>query len=279
MDRIQIKEKAKAIVSENRGYYFTITFVPIIISVIYSMIQTSGTIGYVTSLVHVIETIDPENLNPADFSAVSSLAGTFSLVGIIVGLVVSVIKFGVRIVMLKSYRKEEPAGESGINDSLYAFKDSRWLAALGFFVIMGIYGAILGFAVTLVGILLGLLLFFIGVAANNAFVTTILVIVGILLLIALILAAIVAENFTSQINYAFLDASAKGDSFSGAISRSFKLMINKENMIQFVSLQASFIGWTILNEITFGILGIVWWNAYAEMTYAGFYDEINKKED
>lgn len=279
MDRIQIKEKAKAIVSENRGYYFTITFVPIIISVIYSMIQTSGTIGYVTSLVHVIETIDPENLNPADFSAVSSLAGTFSLVGIIVGLVVSVIKFGVRIVMLKSYRKEEPAGESGINDSLYAFKDSRWLAALGFFVIMGIYGAILGFAVTLVGILLGLLLFFIGVAANNAFVSTILVIVGILLLIALILAAIVAENFTSQINYAFLDASAKGDSFSGAISRSFKLMINKENMIQFVSLQASFIGWTILNEITFGILGIVWWNAYAEMTYAGFYDEINKKED
>lgn len=49
-------------------------------------------------------------------------------------------------------------------------------------------------------------------------------------------------------------------------------------MIQFFSLQASFIGWSILNELTFGILGIAWWNAYAELTYAGFYDEIVKKK-
>lgn len=279
MDRIGIKEKAKRLVSEDRGYYFTITFVPMIVLFIYNMIaNTAGYFSYVTSIMNVAQhTTRPEDIS-ANLSALMSFIGIGSIIGLFVSLVTAIIKFGVRIVMLKSYRQEEAAGESGIEDALYAFKDSRWLAALGFFVVIYLYQLVVAGAVGIIAFLLAMILAFIGIAANNTIVTVFLILVGILVTIALVVAGIIINNFTSQLNYAFLDASQKGDSFSGAISQSFKLMIKKDNMIQFFSLQASFIGWSILNELTFGILGIAWWNAYAELTYAGFYDEIVKKE-
>ncbi|MEJ6348961.1 DUF975 family protein [Holzapfeliella sp. He02] len=279
MDRIQLKEKAKRLVSEDRGYYFTITFVPMIILFIYNMIaNTAGYISYVTSIMNMAQhTTNIEDFS-SNLSVLMSFIGIGSIIGLLVSLVTAIIKFGVRILMLKSYRQEEAAGESGIEDSLYAFKDSRWLAALGFFVIIYLYQLVVAGAAGIILGLIAIILVFIGIAANNTIVTVILILIGILALVAVGIVAIILNNFTSQLNYAFLDASQKGDSFSGAISQSFKLMTKKDNMMQFFNLQASFIGWSILNELTFGILGIVWWNAYAEMTYAGFYDEIVKKE-
>lgn len=140
MDRIGIKEKAKRLVSEDRGYYFTITFVPMIVLFIYNMIaNTAGYFSYVTSIMNVAQhTTRPEDIS-ANLSALMSFIGIGSIIGLFVSLVTAIIKFGVRIVMLKSYRQEEAAGESGIEDALYAFKDSRWLAALGFFLWLFIF--------------------------------------------------------------------------------------------------------------------------------------------
>lgn len=94
-------------------------------------------------------------------------------------------------------------------------------------MVIYLYQLVVAGAVGIIAFLLAMILAFIGIAANNTIVTVFLILVGILVTIALVVAGIIINNFTSQLNYAFLDASQKGDSFSGAISQSFKLMIKK----------------------------------------------------
>ncbi len=276
MNRIEIKQKARDIITENRGYYFALTLVSSLLIVF----QSIGTVSQIAQLIQRIineianNTLTTESVIRATESGDGDMMSNLLFTTIFTLLIMSV-----RMVLLIDYRKTTRDKQSGIKDTFYIFGKNRWVPAIFVLILNALYLTVLGTVLTLGFILIAGFIFVpILLAANHN--TIVVIIVSILLLVFslfILMVAIICQNFTSQITYLLLDSYGKGESFSSAFTQSFALMTKKENIKEYLMLQASFIFWSLLNRLTLGISGLIFSNVYIEMSYAGFYEQIKSK--
>ncbi|KRN04346.1 DUF975 family protein [Holzapfeliella floricola] len=276
MNRIDMKHKAKALIKENRGYYFALTLVS-------SLLIIFQSVGTVRQVVQLIQMISREMLNNT-LTIETAMRFVESDDGDVMGnllftTIFTLLIMSVRMVLLNHYRNNHWEKHSGIKDTFYIFSQNRWVPAIFIMILNALYLTILQTIVMLGYILIAGFIFLPLLIAANHNMIVVLIIAILLLVFSLLIfiIAIICRNFTSQLTYLLLDSYNKGDSFVSAFTKSFRLMTIKENISQYLMLQASFIGWSLLNAVTLGISGLVFSNAYIEMSYAGFYETIKTK--
>lgn len=272
MNRKQIKENAKELVSQNRGYYFKLTFIPAIMQYIVIAMVCASFFGLTSNSLDL-------SMDPVQSIRKFYLIATATwLVIIVVALIKTWFDFSMKMIMLKSYRKDSKP-KTGKEAILYVFKDKKWLYVIGLLVLIGIYNNIVSWVKdTLTDLVDALSEAAKSMVHNDALAIAI---IGIALLVYLVIyiVALLFTNVTDQMAYTYSDSYEIGEGVFYAFKKAYVLMTKKENMFEFFILQLSLLGWYLLNILTLGILGICWFNAYAEMVYAGFYDEITKKEE
>lgn len=276
MNRIEIKQKARDIITENRGYYFALTLVSSLLIVF----QSIGTVSQIAQLIQrIINEIASNTLTTESVIRATESGDGDMMSNLLFTTIFTLLIMSVRMVLLIDYRKTTRDKQSGIKDTFYIFGKNRWVPAIFVLILNALYLTVLGTVLTLGFILIAGFIFVpILLAANHN--TIVVIIVSILLLIFslfVLMVAIICQNFTSQITYLLLDSYGKGESFSSAFTQSFALMTKKENIKEYLMLQASFIFWSLLNRLTLGISGLIFSNVYIEMSYAGFYEQIKSK--
>lgn len=276
MNRIEIKQKARDIITENRGYYFALTLVSSLLIVF----QSIGTVSQIAQLIQrIINEIASNTLTTESVIRAAESGDGDMMSNLLFTTIFTLLIMSVRMVLLIDYRKTTRDKQSGIKDTFYIFGKNRWVPAIFVLILNALYLTVLGTVLTLGFILIAGFIFVpILLAANHN--TIVVIIVSILLLIFslfILMVAIICQNFTSQITYLLLDSYGKGESFSSAFTQSFALMTKKENIKEYLMLQASFIFWSLLNRLTLGISGLIFSNVYIEMSYAGFYEQIKSK--
>lgn len=276
MNRIEIKQKARDIITENRGYYFALTLVSSLLIVF----QSIGTVSQIAQLIQrIINEIASNTLTTESVIRATESGDGDMMSNLLFTTIFTLLIMSVRMVLLIDYRKTTRDKQSGIKDTFYIFGKNRWVPAIFVLILNALYLTVLGTVLTLGFILIAGFIFVpILLAANHN--TIVVIIVSILLLIFslfILMVAIICQNFTSQITYLLLDSYGKGESFSSAFTQSFALMTKKENIKEYLMLQASFIFWSLLNRLTLGISGLIFSNVYIEMSYAGFYEQIKSK--
>lgn len=271
VNRKQLKERARDLISQDRGYYFKLTLLP-------ALLQFMAIVAVVLLLSADISSLFSD-MNPLKAMQLAySLLATLLSISVFFALIKIWFDFSMKMMMLRSYRKDKKPKK--VSKAItYVFTDSKWLYVIGLLIVTGIYTNIVNWITELFVDLVATIMSFGRIAANNQTLSVILVVVYILIAIVLNIISVLFLNVNEQIAYAYLDSYDIGEGVFYTFKKAFVLMTKKENMLQFFYLQLSFLGWYILNTLTLGILGICWFNAYAEMTYAGFYDEITKKED
>jgi uncharacterized membrane protein len=100
------------------------------------------------------------------------------------------------------------------------------------------------------------------------FLTTIAFSVG---LILLIIPGIITGLMFSQVFYIV----AENDNMSAIEAMKESARIMKGNKLKYIMLNLSFIGWSLLGAITFGI-GLIWIIPYYNITLANFYKDISR---
>lgn len=276
MNRIEIKQKARDIITENRGYYFALTLVSSLLIVF----QSIGTVSQIAQLIQrIINEIASNTLTTESVIRATESGDGDMMSNLLFTTIFTLLIMSVRMVLLIDYRKTTRDKQSGIKDTFYIFGKNRWVPAIFVLILNALYLTVLGTVLTLGFILIAGFIFVpILLAANHN--TIVVIIVSILLLVFslfILMVAIICQNFTSQITYLLLDSYGKGESFSSAFTQSFALMTKKENIKEYLMLQASFIFWSLLNRLTLGISGLIFSNVYIEMSYAGFYEQIKSK--
>ncbi|MGX4644640.1 DUF975 family protein [Holzapfeliella sp. JNUCC 80] len=276
MNRIEIKQKARDIITENRGYYFALTLVSSLLIVF----QSIGTVSQIAQLIQrIINEIASNTLTTESVIRATESGDGDMMSNLLFTTIFTLLIMSVRMVLLIDYRKTTRDKQSGIKDTFYIFGKNRWVPAIFVLILNALYLTVLGTVLTLGFILIAGFIFVpILLAANHN--TIVVIIVSILLLVFslfVLMVAIICQNFTSQITYLLLDSYGKGESFSSAFTQSFALMTKKENIKEYLMLQASFIFWSLLNRLTLGISGLIFSNVYIEMSYAGFYEQIKSK--
>lgn len=276
MNRIEIKQKARDIITENRGYYFALTLVSSLLIVF----QSIGTVSQIAQLIQrIINEIASNTLTTESVIRAAESGDGDMMSNLLFTTIFTLLIMSVRMVLLIDYRKTTRDKQSGIKDTFYIFGKNRWVPAIFVLILNALYLTVLGTVLTLGFILIAGFIFVpILLAANHN--TIVVIIFSILLLIFslfVLMVAIICQNFTSQITYLLLDSYGKGESFSSAFTQSFALMTKKENIKEYLMLQASFIFWSLLNRLTLGISGLIFSNVYIEMSYAGFYEQIKSK--
>ncbi|MEJ6348032.1 DUF975 family protein [Holzapfeliella sp. He02] len=275
MNRIEIKKAASRLIKENWRYYVALALVP-------SLLIVFQLGGIVVSIARALQTVlDLAAQNALTTSNVMQWAETSSnsdtLTNFILTTVFTLLTMSLRMVLLTSYRNQNSEKHSGIKDIFYIFGQNRWIPAVFLIILNTIYMSVVTILLAIVYAFIAVFLILPIMMIDNTIIAIISSIILLLLTIVFVLVVIICRNFTSQMTYLLLDGYQKETSFVSAFTISFKLMTQKYNLKQYLMLQASFILWSILNILTLGISGLLWSNAYIEMSYAAFYEDLLNK--
>lgn len=216
--------------------------------------------------------------------AVGLLIVLIALIGIIAGIAVSTfVTLPIRVsnakISIGIYDGDQPK----FSDIFYCFKNGRYMKHVGTMLLRSLFISIPMLVLTVPIMILWLVTAFRAPAwaemiKNGAMSTSIsgdmlgaaiVLLAVILLMIPAAIVSIILSLGLSQTPYIAADQGVFG---MGAVKKSWNLMRGHKGEL-FV-LELSFIGWSILTGLTFGILGVFFTNPYINTTYAGFYREL-----
>lgn len=268
MNRIELKEKAKKIFLSR--YWLLVGIFAIIMAI-------TGAVAGFSSGGSSMSSGFSGVLGDSGFSPGVSIA--FILILLAIALVccgaaillslfgTNMLEIGSASVALKAMR-----GESyGIKDIFSAFKKGEYLRNVGAMALYTLFVALPVF-VCLIPVEVFLIIFAVLFATKMAvwLFVIIYVLVSFIAVAGSCVPAFIIQYGLSRVPYLLADD--KEIKPMAAIKKSWEMMTGHKG--EFFMLRLSFLGWNLLNVITFGITGIFWSTPYMSLTLAGYHDEL-----
>lgn len=268
MNRIELKEKAKKIFL---GRYWLLVGIFAIIMAI------TGAVAGFSSGGSSMSSGFSGVLGDSGFSPEVTIAFSLILLAIVLvccGAAILLSLFGTNMLEIGSASVALKAmrGESyGIKDIFSAFKKGEYLRNVGAMALYTLFVALAVF-VCLIPIEVFLFIFAVLFATKMAvwLFVIIYVLVSFIAVVGSCVPAFIIQYGLSRVPYLLADD--KEIKPMAAIKKSWKMMTGHKG--EFFMLRLSFLGWNLLNFITFGITGIFWSNPYMNLTLAGYHDEL-----
>lgn len=273
MNRTQLKEKAKQVFT---GRYWLLVGVFAIITAIVGAVAGLSSVGG-SSGSGVSAFFNGGQLSEGEAVAAAIILLIFTLVCSVFTILVTIfatniVSLGGANVGLKAMR-----GESyGIRDIFSGFKKGVYFRNVG---AMALYNLFIALAVLVVIIPAEFFLVLFAILLATKMPVWAFVIVYVLLSLILIFASMVpgfiVQYGLSRVPYLLVDDEEIKP--MAAIKKSWRLMVGHKN--EYFVLRLSFLGWSLLNVITFGVSGTFWSNPYMNLALAGYHDEVMDAED
>ncbi len=267
MDRVQLKNKAKQVFL---GRYWLLVGIYAIIAGITGAVAGFSSGG--SSLSSGFSGVLRDNGMSAEAGV--ALALIICLVSLIVcGLALIVSIFGTNIISVGSANVGLRAmrGEGyGIKDIFSGFKKNVYFRNVGGMALFTLFSGLAALVIIIPGTLLSIALAFL-LSKLPVWAFVILYTLYMLILVAAALVPTLIIQFgLSRVPYLL----AEDDSIKPmeAIKKSWRTMTGHKG--EYFMLRLSFLGWNLLNIITFGITGAFWSNPYINLTEAGYHDEV-----
>lgn len=267
MNRIELKEKAKKIFLSR--YWLLVGIFAIIMAI------TGAVAGFSSggsSLSSGFSAVLRDNGMSAEAGV--ALALIICLVSLIVcslALIVSI--FGTNIISVGAANVGLRAmrGEGyGIKDIFSGFKKNVYFRNVGGMALYTLFTGLAALVIIIPGTLLSIALAFL-LSKLPVWAFVILYTLYMLILVAAALVpSLIIQFGLSRVPYLL----AEDDSIKpmAAIKMSWEMMTGHKG--EYFMLNLSFLGWELLNVITFGITGIFWSTPYMCLTLAGYHDEL-----
>lgn len=267
MNRIELKEKAKKIFLSR--YWLLVGIFAIIMAITGAVAGFSS--GWSSMSSGFTRTLGDSGMSAEAGVALALIICLVSLIVCGLALIVSI--FGTNIISVGAANVGLRAmrGEGyGIKDIFSGFKKNVYFRNVGGMALYTLFTGLAALVIIIPGTLLSIALAFL-LSKLPVWAFVILYTLYMLILVAAALVpSLIIQYGLSRVPYLL----AEDDSIRPmeAIKKSWEMMTGHKG--EYFMLRLSFLGWNLLNIITFGITGIFWSNPYMSLTLAGYHDEL-----
>ena len=272
INRVEMKEKAKQVFT---GRYWLLVGIFAIIMAI-----TGGAVGISSAGSSVSSgfsgTMADSGMSQETAIALVIIIAAFSLICSGVAILISI--FGTNVLQLGGNRVSLNAmrGEHyAIKDIVCGFNKQRYFKNVGG---MALYTLFIALPVIIVIIPAEVFLVLFAVLLSTRMPVWAFVILYIFLTTIVVTAAIIpgliVQYGLSRVPYLLVDEDIRP---MDAIKKSWRIMVGHKN--EYFMLRLSFLGWSLLNVVTWGVTGVFWSTPYMNLTMAEYHDRVMAIEE
>ena len=272
INRVEMKEKAKQVFT---GRYWLLVGIFAIIMAI-----TGGAVGISSAGSSVSSgfsgTMADSGMSQETAIALVIIIAAFSLICSGVAILISI--FGTNVLQLGGNRVSLNAmrGEHyAIKDIFCGFNKQRYFKNVGG---MALYTLFIALPVIIVIIPAEVFLVLFAVLLSTRMPVWAFVILYIFLTTIVVTAAIIpgliVQYGLSRVPYLLVDEDIRP---MDAIKKSWRIMVGHKN--EYFMLRLSFLGWSLLNVVTWGVTGVFWSTPYMNLTMAEYHDRVMAIEE
>ena len=268
IDRVSIKERSMRMFKNN--YWLCVALFAVLAAV-------TGAVSGISTIASNLANI--ANIGKGEFlpsEAVKAFTGV-SLVLSLFGLAASIFVGGpLSVSSSKAAVNIYDGNRPSFRDVLFGFTNGMYWKSVGVTALLMLFTMLAAFAM-IIPMAIVIAVIAASMAASGAgeqTVQIVLVLMTIVSVIVMMIPIIIVALGLSQTHYLVADDDRTG---MDAIRQSWKLM--RGHKWEYFVFTLSFLGWQLLNVLTFGVLGIFYVGPYISIAHGGYYRELVRSEE